>query len=125
VSVRLADSPERHLAHLGTRPDDDDPLAEDPIERAGQALSPDARQAVDQRDERVLLEVLHLDLEFHAGRTIGSLEPARRAQRSEGATGGRDARGEVGDRRCDVIDDDVDRNGRRLARPAGHGSLAC
>ena len=45
VAVGLADRAERDLGDLRAAADDDDPLAEDPVERAGQVDGPDVRRA--------------------------------------------------------------------------------
>ena len=52
VAVRLADRAERDLGDLGAAADDDDPLAEDPVEGAGQVDGPDVGERLERRDER-------------------------------------------------------------------------
>src|SRR4051794_25113305 len=64
VPVGLADRAERDLRDLRPTTDDDDPLAEDPIERACQMDGTDVDERFEGRRERVLRDALDLQLDL-------------------------------------------------------------
>ncbi len=78
VAVGLAHGAEGDLGDLGAAADDDDPLAEDPVEGAGGVALADAGRAGDRRVDDLLVEPLDLDLGLDRGEPAAPSAPRRR-----------------------------------------------
>ena len=92
VAIRLAHRAERHLGHLRPAADDDDPLAEDAVERPRQVDGPDIRQGLEGVDEGRLLDAL--DLELDLGERRVAVDAADGGDGPDPAAQARDARGD-------------------------------
>ena len=91
VAIGFAHGAERDLRDLRAAADDDDPLAEDPVEGSCQVDGPHVREPLERLDEGVLGHPL--DLELDLGHRRVAVDPSYGRERPDPPAQAADARG--------------------------------